>query len=209
MAVLHYTPRWLHKLFPSLIWRIPTSAKQLYLTFDDGPVPEVTPKVLDILQSYNAKATFFCVGENAYKYPNLLAEVHQRGHTIGSHTYHHVNGWKVQHGTYQQEVEQGAEAIGNYATNYFRPPYGRLSVPGYYALKNKYKLVMWDVLSGDYNTKLSPEACLRQTIRYTTGGSVVVFHDSIKAWPNLHKVLPAYLAWATGQGYSFEALPKI
>ena len=206
MSLLHYTPRWLHKLFPRLIWRSSAENGAIYLTFDDGPIPEVTPKVLSILAAYKAKATFFCVGENAVKHAEVLAQVKAAGHAIGHHTYHHVNGWHTKWPNYLREVEKGAEACSSSQGSLFRPPYGKLPMPAYFRLPARYKVVMWDVLSGDFDKRINWNTCLEQTIKHTSAGSVIVFHDSIKAWPNLERLLPAYLEWAKKQGYTFKSL---
>ncbi len=206
---LHQTPRLLQKLLPTLTWRNP-SDRSVYLTFDDGPIPEVTPRVLEILSHYQAKATFFCVGDNINKYPLVFKEVIDHGHRIGNHTQHHINGWQTTSTAYQREVQQCQQTIDtHYSTTekpLFRPPYGRLKPAQWRQLKRNYDIVMWDVLSADYKEDLSPKVCLRKTIQYTRPGSIVVFHDSLKSWKRLGFVLPRFLHYFSSKGYTFDTL---
>ena len=174
-------------VFPSALWRIPGSEKILYLTFDDGPVPGITSFVIDELGKYQAKATFFCVGENVFKNEALYREIISRGHTVGNHTYHHLNGWKTNNRNYLGDVEKCGQLV---YSKFFRPPYGRMS-PGQYAvIRKKFSVVMWDVLSRDYDPGISPDVCFRRVIDHSKPGSVVVFHDSAKAATTLKVVLP-------------------
>ena len=176
----------------------------MYLTFDDGPVPEATPWVLDRLASHGAQATFFCVGSNADAYPELVERIRAEGHGIGGHTWDHRNGRKEQDRAYFRSVISCQNAL---ATHLFRPPYGRLNRHQMHLLSRRYCIVMWDVLSGDFDARCSPDRCARNVLFHARNGSIVVFHDSVKAWPRLREALPRVLTDLQEQGYSFEALP--
>lgn len=197
------TPRFVRSLFPNFTWKVPTAEKVVYLTFDDGPIPEVTPWVLEQLEKYNAKATFFCVGENAQKYPELLAEVRAQGHSIGSHTMNHLNAWKSDNIPYFHNVRQAATLL---KTELFRPPYGRLLPSQIQFLQRHYTIVMWDILTGDFDPKLSGEQCYKNVMKHVSDGSIIVFHDSLKAKPNLEYALPRALEALSAQGYAFKTL---
>lgn len=199
------TPSFIRKLFPNFTWKLPTEDKVVYLTFDDGPIPEVTPWVLDLLEKYKAKATFFCVGENVKKYSDILEKVKKAGHSIGNHTFNHLNGWLTDNVTYLRNVRKGAHAVHS---ELFRPPYGRVKPSQAKFLNRHYRVVMWDVLSGDFDPLLSKEQCLDNVIRNTDNGSIVVFHDSLKAKDKLEYVLPKTLEYFTKKGYRFEALAQ-
>ncbi|MGV3585531.1 MAG: polysaccharide deacetylase family protein [Adhaeribacter sp.] len=207
---LFSTPWLVKTLLPGLTWHRPTSEKIIYLTFDDGPVPEFTPFVLDQLQQFQAQATFFCVGDNLRKYPDLARQTAAAGHSLANHTYHHLKGWQTPSAAYlanieqcQQELEKIIPAKKN---KLFRPPYGKLTPQQYYSLKSDYQIVMWDVLAYDFDKSLTQEACLSKTIKNTKPGSIVVFHDSQKASRNMQYVLPRLLAHFTALGYRFSAL---
>ncbi len=197
------TPAFLQDLMPALTWRQPTDEKILYLTFDDGPIPEVTPWVLETLRAYAAKATFFCVGDNVQKHPEVFRKVLAEGHSVGNHTFNHLNGWKTDTKTYLDNVAQCSRVLDS---RLFRPPYGRLKLRQMQALKKDFRIVMWDVLSGDFSQKLSPEDCLQQVRRHARPGSIVVLHDSLKAERNLRWVLPRVLEGFRERGYQFEAI---
>lgn len=199
------TPNFIQKLFPNFIWKLPTEEKIVYLTFDDGPIPEVTPWVLEQLEKYNAKATFFSVGENAKRYPQLLQSVREAGHSVGNHTFNHLNGWQTDNVTYLRNVRKGAHAV---RSELFRPPYGRVKPSQAKFLSRHYRVVMWDVLSGDFDPMLSNEQCLENVIKNTKEGSIIVFHDSLKAKEKLEYVLPKTLEYLSQQGYRFEALAE-
>ena len=196
-------PKFVIKAFPSLIWKIPEKEKVLYLTFDDGPVPEATPWVLETLKKFNAKATFFCVGDNVRKHPQVFKQVLEHGHSVGNHTFNHMNGWTSVPEEYVENIEKAAEYINS---NLFRPPRGLLRNPHYQLIKSKYKVIMWNVLSIDYEKKLSPQQCLKNVTRNAKPGSVVVFHDSIKAWKNMSYALPHVLEHFSALGYQFKAI---
>ncbi|AXG69468.1 peptidoglycan-N-acetylglucosamine deacetylase [Kordia sp. SMS9] len=208
------TPKFVTWLFPALIWEFSVEKKQLFLTFDDGPIPEVTPWVLEQLSQYNAKATFFCIGDNIQKHPKIFEQLVNEGHTIGNHTQQHVNGWKVSKVQYISNTIQAEETIQKHLKKstevnpkLFRPPYGKLTPQLCKRLqKLDYKIIMWDVLSGDFDTDLSPEKCLSNVLENTETGSIVVFHDSLKAFEKLKYTLPKVLQHFHEQGYTFERI---
>lgn len=199
------TPKFVPPLFPNYTWKIPTKEKVLYLTFDDGPVPEATPWVLKELAKYNAKATFFCVGENVKKYPGVFDQIKRQGHSVGSHTFNHCNGWITDNVPYYHNVRYAAELVG---TELFRPPYGRIKRKQAQFLQRHYQIVMWDVLSGDFDQDLDPAEVAGNVMRNAKKGSIVVFHDSIKSLSNLKGALPMVLKHFSEKGYSFEALEE-
>ena len=194
-------------LFPEGIWRIkrPAPGKTVYLTFDDGPIPEETPWVLDVLDRYGIKATFFMVGDNVRRHPELLAEVRRRGHSVGNHTMHHLQGMKTLAAHYLADVE---EAQGYINTTLFRPPHGLLRWKQSHAIREKYNLIMYDLVTRDYSKKQTPQQVLDNVRRYARNGSIIVFHDSIKASPRMRWALPRAIEWLKEQGYEFEALPE-
>lgn len=197
------TPKFIQELFPNFTWRIPSQEKVLYLTFDDGPIPEVTPWVLEQLAEYDAKATFFAVGDNILKHPEVFNQVVEAGHAIGSHTQHHLNGWVTDNIPYFHDVRHCANLT---KTVLFRPPYGKLRPRQAQFLQRHYRIVMWDVLSADFDPAITEEQCLQNVIRNADAGSIVVFHDSLKAEEKLRYALPKVLAHFAAQGYRFEAL---
>jgi len=196
-------PDLLRPFLGKLLWRMNPSEKVIYLTFDDGPVPEVTPLVLDLLDEYNLKATFFCVGENVEKYPEVYKEVLRRGHRTGNHTHNHLKGIKVSTAEYVANVEKAAVHI---ESRLFRPPYGRIKKSQKNALLEEYKIVMWDVITQDYNNNMSPISIMQNIKRYSRNGSLVVFHDSIKAERNMLTVLPLAIEYWNSKGYRFDEL---
>ncbi len=175
----------------------------MFLTFDDGPVPEVTPWVLDLLDEYNAKATFFCVGENIEKNPDIFEKVVNGGHAIGNHTYNHLSGWVTDRLPYFLNIRKCAQLV---KSELFRPPYGKLRPSQVQFLQRHYKIVMWDVLSADFDADISGEQCAKNVLRSVKPGSIVVFHDSLKAEKNLKHALPIVLERLAGEGYSFESI---
>ncbi len=196
------TPWWLKKIYPSYIWDINIADKIIYLTFDDGPHPVATPFVLDELKKCNAKATFFCIGKNVVDNPEIYQRILAEGHSVGNHTYNHVNGWKTDTEKYVDDVRAASLSINSYL---FRPPYGRIKNAQAKKLKN-YKIVMWDVLSGDFDESLSNEKCLQYVIEKTRAGSIVIFHDSGKAFPRLQYALPKTIEFFLSKGYSFNSI---
>jgi peptidoglycan/xylan/chitin deacetylase (PgdA/CDA1 family) len=197
------TPQFIQNLFPNFTWRIPTEEKVLYLTFDDGPIPEVTPWVMEQLEKFRAKATFFCVGDNIRKYPNVFEQVLAAGHAVGNHTFNHLNGWATENIPYFHNVRHGASMVHSML---FRPPYGHLKPKQAQFLQRHYRIVMWDVLSGDFDPAISGEQCLHNVVDNAQRGSIIVFHDSIKAEEKLRYTLPLVLEHFAERGYRFEAL---
>jgi peptidoglycan-N-acetylglucosamine deacetylase len=230
-------PWWLRFMYRSLIWQMPIiDEKKIYLTFDDGPHAEATPFVLDQLKKYNAKATFFCIGKNVRKHPDIYQRIIAEGHSIGNHTNNHLNGWKVHNTLYIGDIQQACDAI---KSDLFRPPYGRIrravirrlqgrsgspgvgesvsqeTVNGQWSMVDGLsspvnrlpsKIVMWTVLAGDFDIKISKEKCLKNVIDNTSDGSIVVFHDSTKAWGHMSYALPYVLAHFAEEGYKFEKI---
>jgi len=196
-------PDLLRPLLGKLTWRRDSSSKVIYITFDDGPVPEVTPLVLDLLDKYNIKATFFCVGDNVRKHPEVYAEVVRRGHKTGNHTFNHIKGFSFSEDEYVANVEKAAEYIDS---ELFRPPYGRIKRSQIKRLQSKYEIIMWDLITYDYDRKLSKESILRSVKHYSRNGSIIVFHDSIKAKDNMLAVLPMAIEYWNSQGYSYRVL---
>jgi peptidoglycan/xylan/chitin deacetylase (PgdA/CDA1 family) len=199
--LLATVPKVVTRAFPSLIWHIPEREKIVYLTFDDGPIPETTPWLLSMLKSFNAKATFFCVGENVKKYNYLYKRLLDEGHSVGNHTYNHLVGWKTDNQTYIENINKANNLIN---TNLFRPPHGLIKNSQLQLIKDDFKIVMWDVLSMDYDKSVSQEQCYRNVVNHAKPGSVIVFHDSIKAWENLKYALPKTLEYLSEKGYSFS-----
>lgn len=191
-------------LFPEAVWRIKRKGRKVvYLTFDDGPVPEVTPWVLDLLDKEGIKATFFMVGDNVRRNPGLYEEVKRRGHSYGNHTMHHMQGMKVMGVTYLRDVCE-AEALID--SSLFRPPHGIMRWGQAKAIKKHYNIIMYDLVTRDYNKRLTPARVLDNVKRYARNGSIIVFHDSLKAWQNMHVVLPQAIKWLKEQGYEFRQL---
>ena len=202
--VLFRTPIFLRVLYPGLIWRVPTNDKKIYLTFDDGPVPGPTEFALSTLNKFQAKATFFCIGNNVKKHPETFRKIMIEGHKIGNHTYNHLNGWSTSKKYYSEDVEKCQKTIGD--SKLFRPPFGRISRNQIRALKD-YQIVMWDVLTYDYAKSKKPERLLKGAKNATRSGSIVVFHDSYKAEKNMSYVLPRFLEHFRSLGYTFDMLP--
>lgn len=201
------TPRLLRWIYPNLIWKKPVkNTNTIYITFDDGPIPEVTPFVLNALAEYGAKATFFCIGDNVNKHPDIYQQVLDAGHSVGNHTFNHLKGWETPDDTY---VDNYNHCRGVVKSDLFRPPYGKIKKSQIERLQKanpNIQIIMWDVLSGDFDLRLKPERCLRRVISKTCPGSIIVFHDSIKAFPILEEVLPKALAFWKKKGYEFDAL---
>lgn len=201
------TPFLLRAFYSSCVWKMPAHEKVIYLSFDDGPHPIATPFVLEQLDMYNAKASFFCIGKNVIEYPEMYQQVIAKGHTVGNHTQHHVNGWHTEDDLYLQNIQEASSLI---SSDFFRPPYGRIKrsqIKKIHANKHlPQQIIMWDVLSGDFDTKMTGQDCLKNVLKYTQSGSIVVFHDSAKAWDRLQVALPATLEHFSKQGYQFRAL---
>lgn len=207
MGFIERPPEWFRKLVKGGEFRIPAespaSGKRVFLTFDDGPIPEITQWVLDMLDSFDVKATFFMVGQNAERHPELVEEILRRGHRTGNHTLHHLQGAKVTTRRYLRDV---CEADRLLHTPLFRPPHGWLRPRQARALRKKYRIIMYDVVTRDYSRRLTPEQVLENVKRYARDGSIIVFHDSWKSWPRLQTALPAALKWLKSEGYVFEKL---
>ncbi len=200
-------PPYLYRLlFPEAIWRIKQRGGRpvVYLTFDDGPIPEVTPWVLDLLDRYGIKATFFMVGDNVRRHPELLEEVRRRGHSYGNHTMHHLQGMKVNARRYLRDVSEAAALIDS---TLFRPPHGLIRWHQGKALKEHYNIVMYDLVTRDYSRKLTGEQVFDNVRRFARNGSIIVFHDSLKASANMRYALPRAIEWLLEQGYEFRPLP--
>lgn len=197
------TPSVLPFLYPSLLWRVDTKTKDLYLTFDDGPVPGPTEFVLETLRSFDVKATFFCIGDNIQKHNDVFKKVMDAGHTTGNHTFNHMNGWKSSPSAYRENIRACEDLLPS--KRLFRPPFGRIKrsqIP----LLNDYKIVMWDVLTFDYDRSLDSGKCLGGSLKAIRPGSIIVFHDSLKAEKNLTYVLPRFVEASLSQGYTFKTL---
>lgn len=205
------THRIIKKLFSNYIWDIPNSENKVYLTFDDGPTPEITQWVLNQLDQYNAKATFFCIGKNIVAYPEIFDQIIEKGHGIGNHTHNHLNGWKTTTDEYLENIETCEATISNLnseisilKSKIFRPPYGKIKAAQAKKLRQQgYKIIMWDVLSADFDQSISKEECLNNVLSSTKSGSVIVFHDSVKAFKNLEYTLPKVLQYLTENNFSF------
>ena len=213
------SPLLLKWYYPSLLWNKSRTEKVIYLTFDDGPIPNVTDFVLKTLKAFHAKATFFCIGDNIVKHPEVYAKVINDGHAIGNHTFNHLKGWKTDDETYLQNTLKCQQLT---QTNLFRPPYGRIKKSQIRSLESlvpslksdsrlqtpdsKLNIIMWDVLSGDFDINLSPEKCYQNVIKHTENGSIIVFHDSLKAFDRLEYALPRVLKYFTDKGFTFSTL---
>lgn len=208
--MVHRTPFFLPWLYPGLTWRMPAESHELYLTFDDGPVPGVTEFVLDTLQKYSVKGTFFCIGDNVRKYPDLFVRLIQDGHAVGNHTFNHLNGWKTPMHVYLENVKHCEHAMNQHmdkkpSSRLFRPPYGRISRKQIKALSD-WRIIMWDVLAVDYDQKLSGNKCLTNTLSACRSGSIIVFHDSYKAEKNITFALPRLIEHFLEKGASFKPI---
>jgi peptidoglycan/xylan/chitin deacetylase (PgdA/CDA1 family) len=201
---LVHTPGFIQNLFPNFIWRMNTEEKVIHLTFDDGPIPVVTPWVLDQLKEYKAKATFFCVGDNVRKYPDIFSRLLDEGHSAGNHTFNHLSGWASENVPYYHNVRKCAQLVNS---NLFRPPYGRLKPKQVQFLLRHYKIIMWDVLRGEFDPGIDGEQCYNNVMQNSRPGSIVVFHDSLKSYETLQYVLPRSLEYFTSLGYTFAKLP--
>lgn len=205
------TPKFIAFYFKNYIWYSKKGKREIYLTFDDGPTPEVTKFVLKTLKKYNAKATFFCLGKNIENNQDLFRRIVKEEHVIGNHTQNHVNGWKTNTDTYIANVEQCQRVINYHVKSgnlkLYRPPYGKITKKqAKILLKRQYKIIMWSVLSADFDTKITKEKCLQNVLKNTNDGNIIVLHDSVKAFKKLKYVLPKVLEYYTEKGYYFKGL---
>jgi peptidoglycan/xylan/chitin deacetylase (PgdA/CDA1 family) len=196
-------PKIAEKIYCKVLWRLPRTKKTVYLTFDDGPVPYYTEYILDILEKYRVNATFFCVGENIEKYPEIFKKLKDRGHSIGTHTYNHIKGWSTNFISYYRNIKKAAQLA---QSTLFRPPYGQIKILQALALSIPYRIIMWDVLSKDYDETITPEECFENVQNYVRNGSIIVFHDSLKAHNNLKHALPKTIEYLQAKGYEFATI---
>jgi peptidoglycan/xylan/chitin deacetylase (PgdA/CDA1 family) len=198
------------KIYPEAVWRKSADEKKIYLSFDDGPIPEATPFVLELLKRENIKATFFCVGNNIDKHPTIFQNIIDENHRIGNHTYNHLNGWNTHSLEYIQNYKKCNNLLHQFPLSHqtplFRPPYGRMKKKQSIIIQRQSKIIMWDVLSGDFDKNTSPEQCLKNVTENLRNGSIIVFHDSIKASKNMMYALPRFIDFAKAEGYKFEIL---
>lgn len=195
--------RWLGWLCPSAMWRGNHDEKAVYLTFDDGPIPQATPFILDTLARYNVKATFFMVGDNVRKFPELYQRILQEGHSVGNHTFHHISGYRCSLQTYVEDVKKASNYIDSHL---FRPPYGWMKPEQRIWLSQHYKIVMWDVITRDYSKRMRPENVVENVKRYTRNGSIITFHDSLRSIQRLHTALPESIEWLLSEGYELKTI---
>ena len=211
------TPKLIQQIFKNYCWSFYTSHKVIYLTFDDGPTPEITEWTLNTLKEYNAKATFFCIGKNIENHPEILKKIISEGHSVGNHSHNHLNGWKTRNATYLQNIEQAENSIQSIISNsklktqnsklLFRPPYGKITPKQSKKLREKgYKIIMWDVLSADFDQSILKENCVKNVTKNAQNGSIIVFHDSEKASENMKYTLPKVLAYFKNKGYIFKKI---
>jgi len=197
-------PKIYRMFFPGALWRKPVEGqKTIYLTFDDGPIPEITPWVLDLLDKYEIKATFFCVGDNVRKHRDIYKMVLSRGHRVGNHTFNHLQGIRTWSRRYVGNTRLAAEYI---KSGLFRPPHGHMRILQFFILRRYYKIIMWDVVTRDYSKLMTPEKVFNNVKKYARDGSIIVFHDSIKAEKNMKEALPKSIEWLKEQGYTFKLL---
>ncbi|CAG5086883.1 polysaccharide deacetylase family protein [Parvicella tangerina] len=198
------TPKLLHSLYRDAVWFIPNAENKIFLTFDDGPVEGITSSCLDILATHDVKATFFCVGENIINNKSIFERIKKEGHTVGHHSYNHLKGWKTQNEVYFENVKQGANLVN---TPLFRPPYGKIKRSQINHLKSAYKIIMWDVLSGDFDPKVSTDQCVKNVLKHTESGSIIVMHDNEKCGKKMLLALPEIITNLKSSGFQFSTLP--
>lgn len=204
------TKTFITKIFSNYVWNIPNTENKIYITFDDGPTPDVTEWVLEELKKYQAKATFFCIGKNIEKNRDLFQKVINDGHAIGNHTFNHFNGWKTNTDEYLKNTFQCQDEINKVTTandKLFRPPYGKIKTSQSKKLRKLgYKIIMWDVLSADFDQTITPEKCLENVLQNAVSGSIIIFHDSVKGYKNLENVLPQSLKVLKERGFTFDTI---
>lgn len=202
---ISHPPKFLQRIYASLTWQISTREKELYLSFDDGPTPGVTEKVLDMLEEHQASATFFCLGKNVHQHPELFKKLKSKGHAVGNHSYQHLNGWRTNNADYIKDVMLASELIDS---QLFRPPYGKIKSRQIRRLRDRFEIIMWSTLTRDYDPKLSKEQCLKISLRHLKPGTIFVLHDSIKAEKKMLFVLKELLKYGTEKGYVFKSLDQ-
>lgn len=213
--MLHFykTPNLLKKISDDLIWNVPTNKKEIFITFDDGPIPKLTEYILNILDEFEAKATFFCVGDNIYKHPDICSKVIDKGHVIGNHTFNHLKGWSTNNDHYFENIMKCQEYISNYQESVqkplFRPPHGQITRNQIKFLRNDYKIIMWDILAYDFDNSHTPSKSLERIIKLTRPGSIIVFHDNYKAKNKLMYMFPRFLNHFREKGFEFKVLKTI
>lgn len=200
---LSKSPQIIKALYSQLTWELPNNENKIYLTFDDGPTPEITDWTLDLLKQFNIKATFFCLGQKVEKYPKIYQRILDEGHAVGNHSYSHPSGWKTSDADYFDDIEKSQKLIDS---KFLRPPYGRITKSQAKYLKERYSIIMWSVLSGDFDAKTTPEKCLDNVLKNTESGAIIVFHDSEKAEPNLKYALPKAIEQLLEKKFGFEKL---
>jgi peptidoglycan/xylan/chitin deacetylase (PgdA/CDA1 family) len=203
MRALVRPPLLFRKIVPGALWRMNKTEKKIYITFDDGPVPGVTPEALSVLKKFGVKATFFCVGNNVRKHPEIFKQIISEGHSVGNHTFDHANGWELTTRNYLKEVQQCADV---FSSGLFRPPYGKMRPSQRKAIQRKFKIVLWDVLTYDFDKEWSGEDCLQTALKYSREGSIVVFHDSEKAKERMLYALPKFIEEMKRRGFEFGVL---
>ena len=204
--LIEQPPEIYRRLYPGAFWRMPAATGEpecIYLTFDDGPIPEMTPQTLDLLDEYDIKATFFCVGDNVRKYPEIYKEIIRRGHKVGNHTFNHIQGICSWSDNYIRNVERASQLIDS---RLFRPPHGHMRLPQFYRLRKLYRIIMWDVVTRDYSPHMTAVNVFDNVKQYTRNGSIIVFHDSLKARGRIEYALPKSIEWLKMQGYSFKPI---
>lgn len=205
--LIEQPPRLLRRLYPRAIWRMDPSERTVYLTFDDGPIPEATPWVLDTLDRYGIKATFFVVGDNVRKHPDIFRQVLSRGHSVGNHTFHHISGHIHGDFHFTSDVDECAALIPPIAGRpLFRPPHGWMKPAQYRYVVDRYRVIMWDLVTRDYSNRLTAADVVANIKRYARPGSIITFHDSLKSIDKLRTALPAAIEWLQAQGYAFKSL---
>jgi peptidoglycan/xylan/chitin deacetylase (PgdA/CDA1 family) len=207
------TPKLLEYIYPEAIWHGDRSKKNIYLTFDDGPVPRVTEYILDLLSDLTVKASFFCVGENVKNHPKIFDRMIQDGHGIGNHTFNHLNGWTTSDREYVENIQMCSDILQHSGHQghplYFRPPYGRIRKNILKKINAAYKIIMWDVLSHDFSSKVSPETCFQKSLQHTKNGSIIVFHDSIKTFEKIKFVISQFILYLRDKNYEFHVIDDI
>lgn len=202
---LNKTPDVFKPMYKDLIWDIPNDKNEVYISFDDGPIPQATPYALDVLKEHDALATFFCIGDNVIKHPDIFQRVIDEGHQIGNHSLNHLNGWKYNDYSYIKNVLECAKVV---PSTLYRPPYGKIKRTQSAALRKRFSIIMWDVISGDFDRKVSKEKCVKNVVDNTVAGSIIVFHDSYKAFEKMAHSLPLVLQQLKNKGFTFGVIPE-